>query len=110
MNNYTIRVYVPESTGTATLSRADIINSKFLTNEQKQLLLDKLGYDSIEYKGDQYFKVAEAKKVEVTESKLYWNPKKNKYIEVEDKQFAGYVTDINSTTAVVKENTKYKFW
>lgn len=110
MNNYTITIHPPKEVVGATLSRADIINSKFLTNEQKELLLNRFGYESIKYNGDQYFKVAEGKKVKVSESKLYWNPTKNKYIEVEDEKFAGYVDDIYSTTVAVKENTKYKFW
>lgn len=95
MNKLTVYVHTPSGVGEATLDRDAIINSRWLTADQKANLLGKFSAPkAVRYADEVYYKIAEAKRVEVTESELYFNPSKNKYLEVENKYKGAYVNDI----------------
>jgi hypothetical protein len=94
MNKLTVYVHTPSGVGEAALDRDAILNSRWLTAEQKSNLLGKFPGQTKVYGGDTYIKIAEAKRVEITESELYFNPSKNKYLEVENKYKGAYVNDI----------------
>lgn len=112
MNKLTVLVHTPSGVGEATITRETVLNSKWLSNEQKKSLLAKMGYESkpVEYEYEVYYKVAEGKKVKVVDTEVYYSPKADKYLAIENEQDYGYFDTYNTKTTVLKDNTKFLLW